>query len=82
MAQFQQVQRIQINKNEHSSPSSSSETSRPNKYTLQLKISGTSELLSIKCSSLHIAQNIADLIDGYCKLISGSSKSFWIRKGN
>ena len=89
MAQFQQVQRIYINKNKPNDinsisqqlSSSSSDISKPNRYIIQLKISGTSELLSINCPSFIIAQNIAYLIDGYCKLVFGSSKSFWIPKG-
>lgn len=69
IANFQQVQSIQTIVND-ASP----------KPVLQLKIAGASEVLSISCPSLAIAESIADLVDGYCRLIQGTQASFWTRK--
>ncbi|XP_041270493.1 protein-tyrosine kinase 2-beta-like, partial [Onychostruthus taczanowskii] len=42
---------------------------------LQLGLSGTPQSLAIKTSSLAEAENMADLIDGYCRLQGGSEES-------
>ncbi|XP_037529937.2 LOW QUALITY PROTEIN: focal adhesion kinase 1-like [Rhipicephalus sanguineus] len=69
IANFQQVQAIQTIVSD-ASP----------KPVLQLKIAGASEVLSISCPSLAVAESIADLVDGYCRLIQGTQASFWSRK--
>ncbi|XP_075437781.1 focal adhesion kinase 1 isoform X4 [Ascaphus truei] len=69
LADFTQVQTIQY--------SSSEEKDR--KGILQLKIAGASEPLTVTAPSLTIAENMADLIDGYCRLVNGASESFIIR---
>ncbi|XP_075067763.1 focal adhesion kinase 1 isoform X3 [Mixophyes fleayi] len=69
LADFTQVQTIQY--------SSSEEKDR--KGILQLKIAGAPEPLTVTAPSLTIAENMADLIDGYCRLVSGASESFIIR---
>ncbi|XP_077547076.1 protein tyrosine kinase 2 Fak isoform X3 [Haemaphysalis longicornis] len=69
IANFQQVQSIQTIVNDVSP-----------KPVLQLKIAGASEVLSISCPSLAIAESIADLVDGYCRLVQGTQASFWSRK--
>ncbi|XP_074243311.1 focal adhesion kinase 1 isoform X15 [Saimiri boliviensis] len=46
---------------------------------LQLKIAGAPEPLTVTAPSLTIAENMADLIDGYCRLVNGASQSFIIR---
>lgn len=51
------------------------------KATLQLKVAGAEELLFITCPSLEVAESIANLIDGYYKLYTGSDMSIWNRKG-
>ena len=48
---------------------------------LQLRVAGSSELLTVTCPNLREAENIADLIDGYCRLVNHSSTSIWNRKG-
>ncbi|KAG1658745.1 Focal adhesion kinase 1 [Nymphon striatum] len=73
MADFQHVQSLQTVVNEY-------ETS--NKAMLQLKIAGAAEVLTITCPSLAVAENMADLIDGYCRISQGSIKSLWNRKAN
>ncbi|XP_038199987.1 focal adhesion kinase 1 isoform X1 [Arvicola amphibius] len=46
---------------------------------LQLKIAGAPEPLTVTAPSLTIAENMADLIDGYCRLVNGATQSFIIR---
>lgn len=52
------------------------------KAVLQLRVAGTQETLVITCSTLDLAESLADLIDGYCRLATGSGTSLWNRKGN
>ena len=49
---------------------------------LQLRVAGSSELLTVTCPTIREAENIADLIDGYCRLVNNSATSIWNRKGN
>ncbi|XP_062914845.1 focal adhesion kinase 1 isoform X14 [Mobula hypostoma] len=69
LANFNQVQTIQY----------SNSDDKDRKGTLQLKIAGASEPLTITTPSLNIAENMADLIDGYCRLVNGVVQSFIIR---
>ncbi|KAK9701466.1 FERM N-terminal domain [Popillia japonica] len=50
------------------------------KATLQLRVAGAQEILFITCPNLDVAESLADLIDGYCRLNSGSQTSIWNRK--
>lgn len=70
MADFDQVQSIQT---------AASETDL--KGVLQLKIAGTTEPLTITAPSLSAVEDMADLIDGYCKLVNSGKESCWNRKG-
>ena len=70
MADFHQVQSI------HTVASDSDL-----KGLLQLKIAGASEPLAITCPSLSAAEDMADLIDGYCRLVNSGNNSCWNRKG-
>ena len=47
----------------------------------QLRVAGSAELLTVTCPSLREAENIADLVDGYCRQVNNSPTSIWIRKG-
>ena len=47
---------------------------------LQMEVNGEAEPLIIKCSSLSQAEDIADLIMGYCRLV-GNQRMTWTRKG-
>ncbi|XP_026145149.1 focal adhesion kinase 1-like isoform X1 [Carassius auratus] len=49
------------------------------KGVLQLDVAGAAEPLTISTPSLAVAENMADLIDGYCRLLSGVSTSFIVR---
>ncbi|XP_055966891.1 focal adhesion kinase 1 isoform X7 [Sorex fumeus] len=69
LADFNQVQTIQYSHSED----------KDRKGTLQLKIAGAPEPLTVTAPSLTIAENMADLIDGYCRLVSGASQSFIVR---
>ncbi|KAM4705730.1 focal adhesion kinase 1 isoform 3-T3 [Rhinophrynus dorsalis] len=69
LADFTQVQTIQY----------SSCEDKDRKGMLQLKIAGAPEPLTVTAPSLTIAENMADLIDGYCRLVNGASESFIIR---
>ncbi|XP_051827111.1 focal adhesion kinase 1 isoform X6 [Antechinus flavipes] len=69
LADFNQVQTIQY----------SNSDDKDRKGMLQLKISGAPEPLTVTAPSLTIAENMADLIDGYCRLVNGATQSFIIR---
>lgn len=68
MADFSQVQSIQT-------------VAFENKGILQIKIAGATEPLTITCTSLSVAEDMADLIDGYCRLVHDVNTSLWSRKG-
>ncbi|ESO92503.1 hypothetical protein LOTGIDRAFT_120690 [Lottia gigantea] len=68
MADFAQVQSIQT------------VGSEDGKGILQLKIAGANEPLMITCVTLDIAEDMADLIDGYCRLVHDMQGSLWSRK--
>uniref|UniRef100_A0A8C6XD73 Focal adhesion kinase 1 n=1 Tax=Naja naja TaxID=35670 RepID=A0A8C6XD73_NAJNA len=69
LADFHQVQTIQYSTNED----------KDRKGMLQMKIAGAPEPLTVTAPSLTIAENMADLIDGYCRLVTGATQSFIIR---
>uniref|UniRef100_A0A8C5JZD8 Focal adhesion kinase 1 n=1 Tax=Jaculus jaculus TaxID=51337 RepID=A0A8C5JZD8_JACJA len=69
LADFNQVQSIQYSNSED----------KDRKGMLQLKIAGAPEPLTVTAPSLTIAENMADLIDGYCRLVNGATQSFIIR---
>lgn len=67
MAKYSQVQSI----------STSAESDGQALLTVQIE--GSKQPLSVKTSSLAVAENMADLIDGYCRLESGSETSHIVR---
>lgn len=69
LADFNQVQTIQYSHSED----------KDRRGALQLRVAGAPEPLTVTAPSLTIAENMADLIDGYCRLVSGASQSFIIR---
>ncbi len=85
MADFSHIQSIQTVLQTPSSPSSSSsqqtESDPSSKACLQIKVAGSSELLTVTCPSLAMAENMADLIDGYCRVVNDSANSLWTRRG-
>ncbi|XP_022914028.2 focal adhesion kinase 1 isoform X8 [Onthophagus taurus] len=71
IAEFNQVQAIQT---------LVSDCDKHSKATLQLRIAGAQEILFITCPNLPVAESLADLIDGYFRLHSGTHNSIWNRK--
>lgn len=72
IANFDQIQAIQT---------LVSDCEEHNKATLQLRVAGAQEILFFTCPNLETAESLADLIDGYCRLHSGSQTSIWNKKG-
>ncbi|XP_034066277.1 protein tyrosine kinase 2aa isoform X6 [Gymnodraco acuticeps] len=69
LANFNQVQSIQYSAMEE----------KDRKGMLQLNVAGAAEPLTITTASLTMAENLADLIDGYCRLITMETHSFIVR---
>uniref|UniRef100_A0A3Q3J101 Focal adhesion kinase 1 n=1 Tax=Monopterus albus TaxID=43700 RepID=A0A3Q3J101_MONAL len=69
LANFNQVQSIQYSALEE----------KDRKGMLQLNVAGAPEPLTVTTASLTTAENMADLIDGYCRLVSSASHSFIVR---
>ncbi|XP_024917506.1 focal adhesion kinase 1 isoform X1 [Cynoglossus semilaevis] len=69
LANFTQVQSIQYSALEE----------KDRKGMLQLNVAGAPEPLTVTTASLTTAENMADLIDGYCRLVSSATHSFIIR---
>ncbi|KAM6967938.1 LOW QUALITY PROTEIN: focal adhesion kinase 1-like [Aplochiton taeniatus] len=69
LANFTQVQSIQY----------SSLEEKDRKGMLQLNVAGAAEPLTVTTQSLTTAENMADLMDGYCRLVSGAAQSFIVR---
>ncbi|XP_075995270.1 protein tyrosine kinase 2aa isoform X2 [Genypterus blacodes] len=69
LANFTQVQSIQYSAMEE----------KDRKGMLQLNVAGAAEPLTVTTASLTMAENMADLIDGYCRLVSMETHSFIIR---
>ncbi|XP_075961640.1 protein tyrosine kinase 2aa isoform X1 [Anarhichas minor] len=69
LANFNQVQSIQYSAMEE----------KDRKGMLQLNVAGAAEPLTVTTASLTMAENLADLIDGYCRLISMEGHSFIVR---
>ncbi|XP_046711128.1 protein-tyrosine kinase 2-beta isoform X2 [Silurus meridionalis] len=67
LADFTQIQKIKCS------------LQNDGKALLYIEIQGVKQPLSINTASLAIAENMADLIDGYCRLGSGKDTSFIMR---
>ena len=52
-----------------------------NKAVVHIKVAGALEPLLITCTSIEIAESIADLIDRYCRLVNGTNLSLWNKRG-
>ncbi|XP_044731182.1 focal adhesion kinase 1 [Chrysoperla carnea] len=71
IADFEKIQQIQI---------VLSDCDTHQKFILQIRVQGAQETLSITCDSLEKTESLADLIDGYCRLINNTQTSLWNRK--
>ncbi|KAJ8004731.1 hypothetical protein DPEC_G00139340 [Dallia pectoralis] len=69
LANFTQIQTIQY----------SSTEDKVRQGMLQLNVAGAPEPLTVTTAFLNTAENMADLIDGYCRLVKGSNQSFIVR---
>ncbi|KAL2083901.1 hypothetical protein ACEWY4_019419 [Coilia grayii] len=69
LANFTQVRSIQY----------SSLEDKERKGMLLLDVAGAPEPLAVTTPCLTTAENLADLIDGYCRLVHGASRSFIVR---
>ncbi|KAM9723929.1 focal adhesion kinase 1-like isoform 3-T3 [Menidia menidia] len=69
LANFNQVQSIQYSALEE----------KDRKGMLQLNVAGAPEPLTVTTTLLTTAENMADLIDGYCRLVSSVTHSFIVR---
>uniref|UniRef100_A0A8C5BS92 non-specific protein-tyrosine kinase n=1 Tax=Gadus morhua TaxID=8049 RepID=A0A8C5BS92_GADMO len=69
LANFTQVQSIQYSAMEE----------KDRKGMLQVNVAGAAEPLTVTTASLTMAENMADLIDGYCRLVSMETHSFIVR---
>lgn len=47
------------------------------KTLLKIKVAGNVEDLTISCNGLKTAENIADLVDGYCRIVNNTETSLW-----
>lgn len=52
-----------------------------NKAVVHIKVAGSQEPLLITCTSIETAENIADLVDRYCRLVNGTNLSLWNKRG-
>lgn len=49
------------------------------KTLLKIKVTGNSDDLTITCNGVKAAENIADLVDGYCRIVNRTEMSLWDR---
>ncbi|XP_066248998.1 focal adhesion kinase 1 isoform X2 [Euwallacea similis] len=52
------------------------------KVALRLMLTSSNEILCFTCSNIAIAESLAELIDGYCRLHSEGKESVWILQEN
>lgn len=49
------------------------------KALLRIKVAGNLDDLTITCNGFKAADSIADLVDGYCRIVKKTDKSCWVR---
>lgn len=47
------------------------------KTLLKIKVTGNSDDLTITCNGVKAAESIADLVDGYCRIVHNTEMSLW-----
>lgn len=47
------------------------------KTLLKIKVTGNSDDLTITCNGVKAAESIADLVDGYCRIVNNTEMSLW-----
>ncbi|XP_072948430.1 focal adhesion kinase 1 [Epargyreus clarus] len=78
IASFSDIVAVQTLKS-NCTQSSQTQSGSCGKAALQLRVKGASETLTITCSSVDAAESLADLVDGYCRLVTDSQTSLWNR---
>ncbi|XP_038218611.1 focal adhesion kinase 1 [Zerene cesonia] len=79
IASFSDIIAVQTLKSNCTQQSQTQSGSSCGKAALQLRVKGASETLTITCSSVDAAESLADLVDGYCRLVTDSQTSLWNR---
>lgn len=79
IASFSDIVAVQTLKS-NCTQSHQSQSGSCGKAALQLRVKGASETLTITCSSVEAAESLADLVDGYCRLVTDSQTSLWNRQ--
>lgn len=51
------------------------------KTLLKMKVTGNLDDLTITCNGVKTAESIADLVNGYCRIVKNTELSFWDRSG-
>lgn len=51
------------------------------KTSLKIKVTGNLDDLTITCNGVKTAESIADLVNGYCRIVKNTELSFWDRSG-
>ncbi|CAH0717842.1 unnamed protein product, partial [Brenthis ino] len=78
IASFSDIVAVQTLKS-NCTQQSQTQTGSCGKAALQLRVKGAAETLTITCSSVEAAESLADLVDGYCRLVTDSQTSLWNR---
>ncbi|OWA51620.1 Focal adhesion kinase 1 [Hypsibius exemplaris] len=52
----------------------------PTRFIIQIRVEGNDEMLTLTCASAADSEDIADLINGYCKLETGTQRDIWSRE--
>ncbi|XP_037873973.1 focal adhesion kinase 1 isoform X3 [Bombyx mori] len=81
IASFSDIEAVQTLKS-NCTQQSQTQTGSCGKAALQLRVKGAAETLTITCSSVEAAESLADLVDGYCRLVTDSQTSLWNRTTN
>ncbi|XP_049879797.1 focal adhesion kinase 1 isoform X3 [Pectinophora gossypiella] len=79
IASFSDIVAVQTLKS-NCTQSSQTQSGSCGKAALQLRVKGATETLTITCSSVEAAESLADLVDGYCRLVTDSQTSLWNRQ--
>ncbi|XP_050356023.1 focal adhesion kinase 1 isoform X1 [Nymphalis io] len=79
IASFSDIVAVQTLKSNCTQQSQTQTNSSCGKAALQLRVKGATETLTITCSSVEAAESLADLVDGYCRLVTDSQTSLWNR---
>ncbi|KAJ0171489.1 hypothetical protein K1T71_013039 [Dendrolimus kikuchii] len=79
IASFSDIVAVQTLKS-NCTQQSQTQSSSCGKAALQLRVKGATETLTITCSSVEAAESLADLVDGYCRLVTKSQTSLWNRQ--